>query len=326
MALQIDGKRLDDPQHVYVIAEAAGSHCQEYAKAEELVYATADVGASACKFQLITPELICADIPIPTGVNPKHDAWLQTLGVTRMRQLFAKGGLPREWCKPLKALAESLGISWLCTPFSVEEARFLVEDVHVQGLKIASGDLTFTPLLEYAAGTGLPIILSTGGATVEDIYNARDTIMDASPLNIRFVNDSSRIALLHCVSTYPCPLDAVNMNALKTMQEHFPCGAYGFSDHTLSIDIVPTLAIANNATVIEKHLRLEHYHDSVDAAHSLPPSQFAKMVEVIRQVPAILGHGRKEPHASEFHDRLFARRDPSDWLRPQMRGRLGDWE
>lgn len=317
MALHIDGKRLDDPSHVYVIAEAAGSHCQEYEKAEELVYAAANVEVDAVKFQLITPELICADIPLPFGVNTEHDTWLKSLGVTRMRELFAKGGLPREWCKPLKALAESLGIAWLCTPFSVEEAKFLVEDVHVGGLKIASGDLTFTPLLEYAAGTGLPIILSTGGATFVEVADAV-----YGPLYGAYCDN--HLSILHCCSAYPADETIINLNAIKTLSAfNMPIG---FSDHTLSVDVVPVLAIANGARIIEKHIRLEHDYESVDAAHSLPPSQFSKFVEVIRQVPAILGHGKKEPHASEMHDRLFARRDPSDWLRPQMRGREGAWE
>jgi len=99
----------------------------------------------------------------------------------------------------------------------------------------------------------------------------------------------------------------------------------GFSDHTLRLDI-PALAVAAGAVVIEKHLVLSRHDGSIDAGHSLEPHEFAAMVALIRETETILGHGRKEPHAAELHDRLFARRDPSDWKRPQMRGRQGEWE
>ena len=327
MALTINDVRLDDPQRVYVIAEAAGSHNQDYATAEALVHAAADVGADAVKFQTFEASDICVDMPLPWGKDPRHDAWLQALDVQDMRALFSKGGLPRDWHKPLKDVAESRGIAFLSTPFSVDAARFLVEEMGVPALKIASGDLTFTPLLEYAASTELPVILSTGGATLKEIESALFTLDDAIPesrLNeMWFYRD---VALLHCVSIYPCHDTFANVRAISTLQEHFVCGAFGFSDHTLSYDLVPALAVSCGATVYEKHLRLEDDISSVDAAHSLTPGQFAHMVYTIRQVPMILGHGRKEPHALELHDKAWARRDPSDWLRPTAAARQGAWE
>ena len=315
MTLAIDGVRLDDPQNIFVIAEASGNHSQDYTKAESLVIAAADCGANAIKFQTFVAEDICADIPFPFGHDVAHDAWARSLGVERLRDLFKLGGLPRDWHKPLKDLAESLGITFLSTPFSVDAAKFLVEEVGTKALKIASGDLTFEPLIAYVSCLdNIPIIVSTGGAYYDEIWR----------IVIHNIHLKAHLALLHCCSSYPADETIINLKAIKTLSAFSV--PVGFSDHTLSVDIVPALAIANGSTIIEKHIRLEHDHDSVDAAHSLPPSQFSKMVDVIRTVPSILGTGIKEPHASELHDRLYARRDPSDWLRPQMRGRLGDWE
>ena len=318
--LTIDGKRLDDPQRCYVIAEASGNHAQDYARAEALVYAAADAGADAVKFQTFTADEIAAAVPIPRGLGgAAHDAWLERLGAQTLRDLFAHGGLPRPWHFDLKRLAEMMGLAFLSTPFSLDAARFLVEEVQVPALKIASGDLTFTPLLQYAASTGLPILLSTGGAWLAEVQHALHVISSQAQA-------STGVVVLQCVSSYPCPPVACNLRAIQTLQQRTLCDAVGWSDHTLDYELIPALAVSYGASVLEKHLKLEGDHESIDAAHSLSPSQFKRMVEVIRMVPLVLGSGVKEPQQLEMHDRLFARRDPSDWLRPQMRGRLGDWE
>jgi sialic acid synthase SpsE len=319
MALMINGVRLDDSNRCYVIAEAAGSHNQDFATAEALVRAAADVGADAVKFQTFTAEDICVDMPFPFGHDTAHDAWARGLGVTSIRDLFRLGGLPLDWHKPLKSLAESLGIAFLSTPFSVDAARFLVEEIGVPALKIASGDLTFTPLLEYAACSGLPVILSTGGATCEEVRKARDVLDEISQYEV------AGMVIMHCVSVYPCRDEIANLSAITRLQNGL-CECVGFSDHTLSYDLVPALAVACGATVLEKHLRLAEDTSSIDAAHSLPPYHFARYVESARQASVILGDGIKKPHALELHDRAWARRDPSDWLRPTAAARYGAWE
>jgi sialic acid synthase SpsE len=315
--LSINGVRLDDPQRCYVVAEAAGSHQQDYVTAQNLVRAAADAGADAIKFQSFFSEDICADIPILFGHNAQHDNWCQRLGVTRLPQLFQKGGLPRDWHKPLKQLAEDLGLTFLSTPFSVNAAKFLVEDVGVPALKIASGDLTFAPLRTYADATGLPVLLSTGGATLNEVRYAVSKGLEQTWLE-------NRLVLMHCCSVYPAPFDAVNLRAIDTLQD-FVC-VVGYSDHSLSADVIPALAVANGCTVLEKHIRIEGDETSIDAQHSLDQYQFKKMVETIRQVPAMLGTGIKEPHPLERHDRMWARRSPADWLRPTPRAREGAWE
>lgn len=316
--LTIQGVRCDDPARPYIIAEASGNHGQELAQAVRLVQAAAEAGADAIKFQTFTPEDICADLPILLGHDAAHDAWCARLGVTRLRALFAKGGLPRAWHGRLKRVAEDCGVAFLSTPFSVDAARFLVEEIGVPALKIASGDLTFRPLLTYAAQTGLPLLVSTGGATMGEILQALRVLSEAaSPGTVAPL-------FLHCVSAYPCPEAAVNLAALRSMRLalHEPLG---FSDHTLSCDLVPALAVALGATVLEKHLRLADDTQSVDAGHAVDPEAFATYVATARRTPALLGDGRKLPHPAEQHDRLWARRSPTDWLRPTDAARAGRW-
>jgi len=316
--MQINGVPLDDPKKAYIIAEMSGNHNQDLKQARALVQAAAISGANAIKAQTFVASEICADVPILFGHDAQHDAWCKSLGVTRMRELFQKGGLPREWHKDLKQEAEDLGIEFLSTPFSVDAAKFLVEEIGVRALKIASGDLTFSPLLRYAASTSLPILLSTGGATREEI-----AMVLSDELDDAYGDD--RLVVFHCVSIYPCPDIASNIAALRDIRRIGQGFALGFSDHTLSTDLIPALAMSFGASCFEKHIRLASDTGSVDVAHSLDPNQFHRYVETIRTVPYILGDGIKKPQPLEAHDRLWARRSPVDNKRPTEEARQGAW-
>ena len=317
--LSINGIRLDDPQHVYVVAEASANHCRDLGKARALVEAAQWAGAQACKFQSFSAERIAApNIIIPRGFDPAHDAWLDRIGAVTVQDVLSQGGLPWEWHAELKELAASLGITFLSTPFSLDDAKFLVEEIKVPALKIASGDITFTPLLTYAGSTGLPIILSTGASTDEEVMDA----ILALGMGGGYAHN---VALLHCASIYPCPLEAINLWRLWRLQLDRMCGAYGLSDHTLSVDTVPAMAVALGATVYEKHLRLDE-GTSVDTDHSLTPSQFKAMVNTLHDASRAMGEKWSSAlHPTEAHEWLWMRRDPSDWLRPTQAAREGAW-
>lgn len=313
--MEIHGKSLTDPDQPYVIAEMSGNHNQDLGQARALVKAAAAAGAHAVKAQTFVAEEICADVPILFGHDAAHDAWCWRLGVTRLRELFAKGGLPRAWHRDLKQEAEDLGMDFLSTPFSVDAAKFLVEELGVRALKIASGDLTFVPLHQYAASTGLPVIISTGGATLDEIDEALQ----------QHNKMCTEIILLHCRSIYPCDQRDLDLASLETLRSEFD-EPVGLSDHTLSTDLVPAMAVAFGAVMFEKHLRLATDTSSVDVSHSLDSDQFRRYVDTIRICCEIRGNGFKDPHPLELHDRVWGRRDPSDWLRPLQRGREGAWE
>lgn len=293
--LCLAGKPLDDPIHPYVIAEAASSHCGSLALARQLVEAAATAGADAIKFQTYTPAELASTVPAPDGSG--HS----------LRDLL-QGGLPRAWHTELRDLAARLGLLFLSTPFSLDALRFLAETQHLTAIKIASGDCTYLPLLHAANATGLPVLLSTGTATLAEIQAS--VAMALLPTYQRH-----RLVLLHCVSAYPCPPEAANLLAIQTLQRHFPYAAIGWSDHTRSVDVIPALAVALGASVVEKHLCLRRNMGGMDAGHSLEPEEFAHMVRALHTVGASLGDGLKRPQPCEQGDRLWARRG-RDGLRP----------
>lgn len=300
----------------YVIAEASGNHSQSLDRAHALVQAAADAGAHAVKFQTFTPEEIAADnVRILRGYDRQHDAWIATLGVTTLRELFAQGGLPRPWHHQLKEHATDRGIDFLSTPFSVDAARFLVEEIGVSALKIASGDITFFQLLDYANTLDIPVILSTGAATLDDITAA-------VLLHLPTQYYAQRLALLHCRSVYPCPASIVNLRSIQYLALNFPYCTPGWSDHTTDIGM-PSYALCAGAQVIEKHICLDA--DGVDAGHSLTPVAFQAMMQRLHEVAEILGTATKNVHPREAHDRLWARRD-IDNLRPTAAARAGAWK
>lgn len=294
--LALHQTRLNDPAHPFLIAEAASTHQQEKTLALELVHAAAEAGADAIKFQTYTADELCSATPIP-GRNG------QTL-----RDVLAAGGLPRVWHAELQEVAHQRGLIFLSTPFSVDAARFLVNELHVPALKIASGDLLFAPLLQYVASTGLPLLVSTGAATLSEVQ----ATVAASLLK---VYQAHHLTLFHCVSAYPCPPEAANLRAITTLKTWFPYAAVGWSDHTLSVT-TPAIAVALGATVIEKHFCLRRTGNrSMDAPHSLEPEEFAAMCREVRAVHALLGTGIKAPQLCEQSERQWARRG-NDGLRP----------
>ena len=172
-------------------------------------------------------------------------------------------------------------IEFMCTPFDVEALEFL--EPLVERLKISSGCIGNVPLLEAARDSHLPLILSTGMSSIADVDFALSIVHEAT--------------LLHCTSTYPCPIGEVNLRAMDTLADVFGMPV-GYSDHTEGI-VVPVAAVARGATVIEKHLTLNRNSDGPDHKSSIEPESFRAMVEGIRLIEKALGDGVKKPQASE---------------------------
>lgn len=304
-------------EKVYVISEISGNHLQDKNLARELIVQSALAGANAVKFQTYTAaDLAAPGIRIPRGIDPIHDEWLK--GRETLQDVLAGGGLQREWHAELKALADEMHIEFLSTPFSLSSAKFLVEEIGVKALKIASGDLTFYPLLDYANSTGLPIILSTGCSYLSEVvYSVQYHLADA------YHND--RLAILHCNSTYPCPPEMLNLRAIQTLKTTLPEAVIGFSDHTVNTDWVPVGAVMTGAHILEKHVCHPNIRGGLDERHSIDTLELSTMIHHVRSAVKALGDGRKVLQDGEKHDRLWARRDPTDWLRPTRDGRDGKW-
>jgi sialic acid synthase SpsE len=281
-------------------------------------------GADAVKFQTFeASEISALNVRIPRGYDEEHDAWLDRHGVTYLHELLSNGGLPRQWHNRLKAEAENMGIEFISTPFSVDAAKFLVEEIGLDKIKIASGDITFYPMMDYLDGAKeVDIIVSTGGASFRDVNQMLTQGFRSRGISM---NDSG-LTVLHCKSIYPCPIKEANLERIVTLRKHLPGNiGVGYSDHTISV-LTASWAVCKGAMVIEKHFREDGDFDSIDADHSITPQEFMVMVSYIFEAWHAQGNGSFNPSEKELHDVVWARRDPSDWLRPTMRGREGHWK
>jgi sialic acid synthase SpsE len=191
-----------------------------------------------------------------------------------------------------------IGIEFFSTPFSVSAVDMLVK-LGVKRLKLSSGELTHRALVEHAAATQLPLLMSTGMGTMNEIIEAVAWV-SAARGHLRDV------VVLHCTSAYPAPDETLNLLAMQSMARELKM-AIGYSDHSLGIE-APLAAVALGAGVIEKHLTLDRHLPGPDHSASLEPDEFLRMVQGIRRVSAMLGDGVKVPLPQERDTARVARR------------------
>jgi len=270
--MKIENKGIGNNNPVFIIAELSANHKQDYELAVETIHAMKEAGADAVKLQTYTPDTITIDSKADLFVK-KDGLWK---GKT-LYQLYQKAYTPWEWQPKLKELSEKLGMICFSSPFDKTAVDFL-EEMNVPAYKIASFEIVDIPLVEYTASKGKPVIISTGVATLEDI--------EFAILTCRKVGNNE-IALLKCTSSYPAPYDEMNLKTIPYLEEKFNLPV-GLSDHTLGISI-PIAAVALGATIIEKHFILDKNLDTPDAAFSLDPSEFKRMVEGVREIEKALG-------------------------------------
>lgn len=272
----------DLEKQVMVIAEIGNNHEGNLKLAGDLIGVAARSGADAVKFQTIVPEKL---------VSPDQ--------IQRIRQL-QRFQFSYEQFAELKKAADEEGIIFLSTPFDLESAVFL--NSIVPAFKIASGDINFNPLLDVVAGTGKPIILSTGASTLDEVREAKQRVERIWQIK----NISQEMAILHCVSTYPAPLTDVNLRCLHVLRE---LGVtIGYSDHTMGVE-ASVLAVALGARIIEKHFTMDKkYSNFRDHSLSADPIELGEMVKRIRTAEDILGEGKKYPRACEIESLMAVRR------------------
>lgn len=285
------GKRLVGGwRPVFIIAEAGVNHNGDLKRALELVDAAAEAGADAVKFQTFSADRLA------TPLSPKAKYQCETTDAKESQyEMLKKLELSADDHRELKLRAEKHKMVFLSTPFDSESAD-LLEKLGVPAFKVGSGELTDLPLLEHIARKNKPMILSTGMSTMEEIAQAVQTVQKAG---------LEEIALLHCVSAYPAPVEDVNLRALDTLRQvNVPVG---YSDHTEGIQVA-VLAVACGACIIEKHLTLDRNLPGPDHRMSIEPHEFKTMVERIREAGKILGNGIKQPMRSELNTRNVARK------------------
>jgi len=270
--------------HVLIVAEIGNNHEGSAERARELVDRAAEAGADAVKVQVIQAA--------------KFIAPSESKRLAQLKSFELSLDVHAELC----ARAHRHGMLAIATPFDLDSLEFIVDEV--DAIKIASGDVTTIRLIEAAAAHPKPMIVSTGAATLGEIERAVEAIRLVRS-DWAYVMDS--LALLHCVSAYPTPMDELNLRAIGTLRTHFGC-TVGFSDHSLGIDAA-ALAVACGARIIEKHFTLDKQQSSYRDHHlSADPDELRRLVTRVRDVEAMVGDGVKEPMACEEAGRSAMRR------------------
>jgi sialic acid synthase SpsE len=280
------GERVIGPgRPTYVIAEAGSNHNRDLDVARRLVDVAAEAGADAVKFQTYSGSRIYS----------RH-ATSRTLVGKTPAELLEEIALPREWQPLLAEHARERGVDFFSSPFDHEAVAELAE-LGVPLLKIASGEIVDLPLIRAAAATGIPLIVSTGMATLGEIETALEAAAEAPA-----------VGLMQCASVYPAPAERMNLRAMETLRTAFGVPA-GLSDHTLGI-AVPIAAAALGAAFVEKHFTLDRTMGGPDHSFAVEPGELAAMVSGIREAQAALGDGRKEgPGPEELEENyVLARR------------------
>ncbi len=279
------GDRAVGPGHpCYVIAEAGSNHNRDLDTALRLIDVAAEAGADAVKFQTYTAE------GLYSRQTPEM-SYLKDKGLVGEREsvweLIKRVEIPWEWHADLARHAASAGITFLSTPFE-EAAIDLLEDLGVPAYKIASYEVNHLPLIQYAARTGKPLLISTGMASLGDIERALDTAAAAGARDL---------LLMHCAVNYPPRFEDLNLLAIKTLRSAFDIPV-GWSDHTMG-NTADVVAVALGACAIEKHYTLSRDQEGPDHPFALEPDELAAMVVAIRETEASLGSSVKRVTEAE---------------------------
>lgn len=281
---------------VYVIAEMSANHGGSLETALRIVRESAAAGADCLKIQTYTADSITIDCD--TEDFQIHGGLWDGY---KLYNLYTDAGTPYEWHARIKEECDKCGIDFLSTPFDNAAVDFL-EEIGCEAYKIASFELVDIPLIEYAAAKGKPMIISCGMATIEEIQDAVDACRRAG-------ND--KMVLLKCCSEYPANWKDMHISNIPDMKERFELPV-GLSDHSAG-SIAAVVAVSMGASVVEKHVKIEGV-DSADSKFSMPMSEFAEMVQAVRDAKTIAGHVHYGPTPGEqgnlkFRRSLFAVKD-----------------
>lgn len=279
--LTLDSFAISDDSDCYIIAEIGHNHQGDLKKAKELFKAAAECGVNAVKLQKRDNKSMFTKAAYHKPYE-NENSFGATYGEHREALEFGRA----EYVE-LKQYAKELGVTMFATAFDIPSADFLAE-LDMPLYKIASGDLKNTPLLKYVAKFGKPMIISTGGANMEDVQRAHDAIM---PLN-------SQLAILQCTSSYPAEHHDLNLRVIETFREKFPNNVIGLSDHENGIAMA-TAAYVLGMRIVEQHFTINHTWKGTDQVFSLEPIGMKKLVRDLRRVREALGDGIKRVYPNE---------------------------
>jgi N-acetylneuraminate synthase/N,N'-diacetyllegionaminate synthase len=257
-----------------VIAEIGVNHDGSVERALELVRKAADCGADAVKVQIFSAQRLLH--PSSTMAEYQKRSLLHQSPAEMLRRYELGEGQLRQVVEEIRRLK----LMPLATPFSLEDVA-VIESLDLPAIKIASPDVVNWPLLRRAARSGLPMLVSTGAANLNEISSSVAWLRGWG----------ARFALLHCISSYPTPADSANLCWIGELADRFAVPV-GFSDHTKEV-IAGAMAVAAGAAILEKHLTHDSAAAGPDHAASLDPGDFANYVQLVRLAERMRGMGGK---------------------------------
>ena len=263
--MKINNRIISNQQPPYIIAELSANHNGSIERAFESIKAAKEAGVDAVKIQTYTADTMTIDcdrkeFQITGGLWDGYSLY----------DLYKEAQTPYEWHKRLFDYAKEIDITIFSTPFD-ETAVDLLEELNTPAYKIASFEMTDLPLVKYVAQTKKPMIISTGMANLEEIEEV---------VQVAKENGCQDLILLHCISSYPAPVEQSNLRTIPDLAKRFGVLS-GLSDHTMGTTVATT-SVALGACVIEKHFTLSRKDKGPDSEFSLEPHELKHCVKIQR--------------------------------------------
>jgi pseudaminic acid synthase len=282
MTIHIAGRSIGPDHPPFVIAEMSGNHNQSLERALAIVDAAAQAGAHAIKLQTYTADTMTLEVRGGSfEISDPDSLWAGQ----NLHDLYKQAYTPWEWHAPIMERARELGLICFSSPFDESAVDFL-EELEAPAYKIASFENNHLPLIRKTAGTGKPLIISTGMASLGELEDAVRTAREAG---------CTKLVLLKCTSTYPASPENTNLHTIPHLRQLFDCEV-GLSDHTMGVGAA-VAAIALGASVLEKHFTLSRAGGGVDSAFSMEPQELENLL--IESERAWLSLGRVHYGATE---------------------------
>ena len=285
--IRVGERWIGEDQPVFIIAEAGSNHNGNFNQALRLVDVAAEAGADAVKFQTFKA----------SKMYPRTAGQSDYLEVPQsIYEIIREMEMPDDWVPLLAEHCREKKIEFISTPFDEASVDLLAPYLNI--FKLASYELTHTPLVRHVASFGKPMLVSTGASDLNEVIKIVETIRSEG-------ND--QIVLCQCTARYPTLPEGVNARAMLVMRDETRC-LVGLSDHSRDPTVAPTVAVSLGACVIEKHFTLSNLLPGPDHKFAVEPRELANLIQTVRAAEKILGHGRKEvlPEEKELYD--FARR------------------
>lgn len=264
-----NGRVVGDYLAPYIVAELNTSHFGDMELAKSMIDTAKSVGCDCVKFQSWSAESLYSA------------SYYRDNAIAR--RIVQKFALDEAKLKVLSEYAASIGIDFASTPYSREEAAFLVEQCNVPFIKIASMELNNLPYLEYLGHLGAPLVLSTGMGTLDEIRQAVETIERTG---------NRQLIILHCTSVYPADPASIHLQNILGLRAEFQAYPIGYSDHSIGMEI-PAAAVGLGACLIEKHFTLDNSRIGMDNQMATEPEAMRAMVNACRNVHLALGSSER---------------------------------